>query len=188
MPEPLLAFRGVVAGYGAPVVGPVSFELAPGDVLGLSGPNGCGKSTLIGALTGASRMFEGSIARAPGASIAYQRQRPVRETDVPLRAGELLELTGADRAAPPDALRPLLHERVDRLSGGQYQLLTVWACLGGDARVVVLDEPTNNMDPAAVDALAGLLHARRGDRAVLVVTHDARFLEGLSARVLEVGR
>lgn len=186
-PAPLLSFRNVVAGYTGPVVGPVSFDLLPGDVLGLMGPNGSGKSTLIGALTGASRLFSGEVARGPGASIAYQRQRPVRDADVPLRADELLHLTGAD-AAPPDSLRPLLRTRVDRLSGGQFQLLTVWACLGGEAQVVVLDEPTNNMDPGAIDALADLLHASRGDRGVVVVTHDARFLERVSARTLEVGR
>ncbi len=44
------------------------------------------------------------------------------------------------------------------------------------------------MDPAAVDALADLLHATRGDRSVLVVTHDERFLSRVSANVLEVGR
>ena len=102
-------------------------------------------------------------------------------------AGSAISLTGAD-AEPPESLRPLLGKRVDRLSGGQFQLLTVWACLGGEAQVVVLDEPTNNMDPSAVDALADLLQASRGDRAVLVVTHDARFLAGVSARILEVGR
>lgn len=186
-PAPLLSFRNVVAGYTGPVVGPVSFDLLPGDVLGLMGPNGSGKSTLIGALTGASRLFSGEVARGPGVSIAYQRQRPVRETDVPLRADELLRLTGA-AADPPESLRDLLRTRVDRLSGGQFQLLTVWACLGGDANVVVLDEPTNNMDPAAVDALADLLHATRSDRGVLVVTHDERFLSRVSANVLEVGR
>ena len=185
--DPLLSYREVVAGYTGPVVGPVSFDLHPGDVLGLVGPNGCGKSTLIGALTGASRVFAGRVVRGPGVTVAYQRQRPVRDADVPLRADELLHLTGAD-AEPPESLRPLLGTRVDRLSGGQFQLLTVWACLGGEAQVVVLDEPTNNMDPAAVDALADLLHASRGDRAVLVVTHDARFLAGVSARILEVGR
>jgi ATPase subunit of ABC transporter with duplicated ATPase domains len=185
---PLLSYRDVVAGYASPVVGPVSFELREGDVLGLVGPNGCGKSTLIGALTGASRLFSGDVVRAPGVAIAYQRQRPVRETDVPLRADELLHLTGAGSSDPPESLRPLLRTRVDRLSGGQFQLLNVWACLGGEARIVVLDEPTNNMDPGAVDALADLLHSTRADRAVLVVTHDARFLSSVSARVLEVGR
>ncbi|MCL4808552.1 MAG: AAA family ATPase, partial [Thermoanaerobaculia bacterium] len=89
---------------------------------------------------------------------------------------------------PPESLRDLLRTRVDRLSGGQFQLLTVWACLGGEANVVVLDEPSNNLYPAAVDALADLLHATRGDRGVLVVTHDERFLSRVSANVLEVGR
>jgi ATPase subunit of ABC transporter with duplicated ATPase domains len=188
MPTPLLSYRDVVAGYSEPIVGPVSFDLHPGDVLALVGPNGCGKSTLIGALTGASRLLSGEVVRAEGLSIAYQRQRPVRDTDVPLRADELLRLTGAGGSEPPESLRPLLKLRVDRLSGGQFQLLNVWACLGGEARLIVLDEPTNNMDPSAVRALADLLHSARSDRAVLVVTHDARFLEGVSARILEVGR
>ncbi|HRY44409.1 MAG TPA: ATP-binding cassette domain-containing protein [Thermoanaerobaculia bacterium] len=185
--EPILSYREVVAGYAKPVVGPVSFDLGPGDVLGLVGPNGCGKSTLIGALTGTSKVLSGEVVRKPGTTIAYQRQRPVRETDVPLRADELLRLTAAT-AEPPPSLRPLLKTRVDRLSGGQFQLLTVWACLGGDARLVILDEPTNNMDPDAVAALSELLLSSRGDRAVLVVTHDARFFTGVPARVLEVGR
>ena len=188
MSLPLLSYRDVVAGYAEPVVGPVSFDLRPGDVLALVGPNGCGKSTLIGALTGASRIHSGEVVRSEGLSIAYQRQRPVRETDVPLRADELIHLTRAGAAEPPESLRPLLQLRVDRLSGGQFQLLNVWACLGGEANLVVLDEPTNNMDPSAVRALTGLLHATRGDRAVLVVTHDPRFLEKASARVLEVNR
>ena len=101
--EPLLSYREVVAGYTGPVGRPVSFDLHPGDVLGLVGPNGCGKSTLIGALTGASRVFAGEVVRGTGVSIGYQRQRPVRDADVPLRADELLHLTGAD-AEPPDLL------------------------------------------------------------------------------------
>ena len=188
MPRPLLSYRGVVAGYASPVVGPVSFDLGPGDVLALVGPNGCGKSTLIGALTGASRIHSGEVVRGEGLTIAYQRQRPVRDADVPLRADELLRLTASGASEPPESLRPLLKTRVDRLSGGQFQLLNVWACLGGEASLVVLDEPTNNMDPSAVRSLTGLLDARGSDRAVLVVTHDARFLDGVSARVLEVGR
>ena len=187
-PTPLLSYRNVVAGYTGPVVGPVSFDLHRGDVLALVGPNGCGKSTLIGALTGASRIHSGEVVRGEGLSIAYQRQRPVRDTDVPLRGDELLRLTRARAAQPPESLRPLLPLRVDRLSGGQFQLLNVWSCLGGEASLVVLDEPTNNMDPSAVRSLTDLLQASGSDRAVLVVTHDARFLDGFSVRSLEVGR
>ena len=112
---PLLSYRDVVAGYAAPVVGPVSFDLRPGDVLAPVGPNGCRKSTLIGALTGASRVHAGAVVRGEGLSIAYQRQRPVRETDVPLRADELLRLTSASAAEPPESLRPS-SSRQDRTS------------------------------------------------------------------------
>ena len=71
---PLLSYRDVVAGYAAPVVGPVSFDLRPGDVLALVGPNGCGKSTLIGALTGASRVHSGEVVRGGPGAVVLQRR------------------------------------------------------------------------------------------------------------------
>lgn len=179
---PLLSYRGVVAGWTAPVVGPVSFDLVEGEVLGLVGPNGCGKSTLIGALTGASRTYGGSIERRQGTTVAVQRQQPIREADVPIKAAELLQLTGAHRRPVPGVLAPLLETRVDRLSGGQFQILSVWACLASDASIVILDEPTNNMSPSAVESLVGLLEASREGRGILVVTHDERFLSRAVAR------
>ncbi len=184
---PLLAYREVTAGYAAPLVGPASFELNEGDVLGLVGPNGAGKSTLLGALTGSSRVFSGEVFRRAGATFAVQRQLPVRARDVPLRGRELLELTGAPAAAAPPSVVPLLESRVDRLSGGQFQLIAVWACLGSAAQVVILDEPTNNMDPSAVDALIELLHASMAGRGVLVVTHDERFLARATTHLFRLG-
>ncbi len=90
------------------------------------------------------------------------------------------------RSAPP-AVRPLLDGRVDRLSGGQFQLLQVWAALGSPADLIYLDEPTNNMDPGTIEALGGLLLAWREQRGVLVVTHEHGFLDRLATRIVEVG-
>lgn len=80
----------------------------------------------------------------------------------------------------------LLPQRLDRLSGGQHQLLCVWAALAGPGRLVLLDEPTNNLDPTHMALLAQMLAARAADRAVLLVSHERAFLDAHCTRVLEL--
>ncbi len=183
---PLLEMQNLVAGYAGPVVGPVSFAVYPGEVLGLAGPNGAGKSTLIGAITGTSRRFSGLITRAPGLSVAHHRQRPELPPEVPMLGRELLRLTGAETAQPPALLQPLLDMPMARLSGGQFQFLQAWACLAGRASLVLLDEPTNNLDQRGIDALSELLSVKRPERAVVVVSHEPDFLARHCSRIVEV--
>jgi ATPase subunit of ABC transporter with duplicated ATPase domains len=183
---PLLAYREVVAGYAQPVVGPISFEVMPGEIVALRGPNGSGKSTLLGALTGSSRVLAGTIDRRPGMTVSLQRQIPARPEGIPLTGQELLRLTGAHHAEPPALLVPLLALRVDKLSGGQFQLLEVWACLGGDADLHILDEPTNNMAPSTIESLVSILHEKRNGRGVLVVSHERGFVDEVADRVVEL--
>lgn len=189
MTAPLLEFDAVVAGYTGPVVGPVSFTLASGEIVGLAGPNGSGKSTLLGAAMGSTRVFSGSVRRRAGLRVAVQAQVPSRLKEMPVTGVEILRITGAHRHEVPPAVKPLLPLRLDRLSGGQYQLLNVWACLGCGAELVLLDEPTNNMDPSVEASLADLLLASRAEgRALLVISHEHDFLEKVCTRLVEVGR
>lgn len=185
--EPLIAFDGVTAGYRRPIVGPATFEVRPGEVIGLTGENGSGKSTLLGVLTGRAQVLSGEVRRRPGVRLAFQRQDPLAVRGLPLRAGELLRAAGA-LGAVPVALRSLLGQRADRLSGGQLQLLQVWAALGTDAQLVVLDEPTNNMDRQGVAALAEALRAPSPGRGILLVTHDHALLAAVCGRTVEVAR
>ncbi len=184
----LLELDGVCAGYSDAVVGPVSFSVAPGEVVGLSGPNGIGKSTLLGIVTGTARLFAGRVALADGVRVAHHRQRPERPPEIPLRGRELLAITEADPAGCPPLLKARLALPLDELSGGQYQLLLAFACLGGPADLVLLDEPSNNLDPESVGALVSLLKATPASRGVVVVSHEAGFLEACCTRLVEVRR
>jgi zinc transport system ATP-binding protein len=108
---------------------------------------------------------------------------------MPLTGLDLLRAARALQVPAPGPLAPLLGRRIDRLSGGQYQLLCVWCALAAPADLVVLDEPTNNLDPETESVLAGLLgsHAsgpEGGRRAVLVVSHEATFLRAACSRVI----
>ena len=184
----LLKFEAVSAGYDRPVVGPVSFEVHPGEVVGLSGANGIGKSTILGTVTGTARVFSGRVALADDARVAHHRQRPERPAEIPLRGRELLAITGADASGCPSLLRERLALPLDELSGGQYQLLLAFACLGSPADLVLLDEPSNNLDPDSLGALTALLQSTPPNRGVVVVSHEAAFLEACCTRIVEVLR
>lgn len=186
MSEPLLRLEAVQAGYSGPLVGPLSLELRRGERVGLYGPNGAGKSTLLAAVVGRARVFAGRIHRPAGLRLAYQPQHAPRHLQAPLTGWELLRYAEALHRPPPPELAPLLARRIDRLSGGQFQLLTIWACLGGDADLILLDEPTNNLDPHSIDALAALLETGGARHGVLVISHDRGFLERSCHRSLEV--
>lgn len=187
---PLLAVDMVQAGWSlaaGPVIGPVSFTVAAGEIVGLAGPNGAGKSTLLGAVSGGARVFSGRVALADGARLALQTQQLPDIDGVPICGAELLRLTGAPIAGLPPWLGHRLSLRMDELSGGQRQFLYLWACLAAPGEVVLLDEPTNNLDPAGVDFLATALRQRAAaGAAIVLVSHDAEFLAGICQRTVNV--
>ncbi len=186
--EPLLAFDSAVVGYTSRVVGPVSLSVMQGEIVGLVGSNGCGKTTLVNAVLGTARVLEGAVRLKAGVRVTVQRQRPVRLPEMPLTGLEVISLAGADRHPLPSAIRPFASLRVDRLSGGQYQLLQVWACLGSPTDLVILDEPTSNMDGRTKELLVELLKASlRLVQGVLVISHEHGFLAQVASRVVRIG-
>jgi zinc transport system ATP-binding protein len=188
MSQPLLVANGLVAGYEAPVVGPLSFSVGPGEVVGLWGANGSGKSTLLRAIANKARIFEGELERRSELTLAWQMQQPVRLNEMPLNGHDYLRFAQADREAPSERMVPWLDQRIDTLSGGQFQLLAVWAILGGWADLVLLDEPTNNLDPQGQQILAHILKSEQGMRAVLLVSHENSFLQQACDRVIDIER
>lgn len=182
----LLDVRDVETGYSNPVLGPLSFQVQAGQVLGLVGPNGSGKSTLLKAIGDSARIFAGAIERKPGLSIAWMEQHAIRLPEMPFSGWEYLHYAEAEAESPPALLEEWLDQRIDSLSGGQFQLLRCWAALGSRAELVMLDEPTNNLDLDSEHALASVLGGDYPDRGVLLVSHDRDFLQQVCDSVMDV--
>lgn len=204
---------------GAPAVPPVrasdgiSLTVEQGEIFGLLGPNGAGKSTLVRQLTGLLRPDSGAVrvlghdlVRHPeraGRLLAYlgQESTALDELTVALAAETMARLRGLNaRAARRErdavvdelGLTSLASRPLARLSGGQRRLACVAAALVGERPVLVLDEPTSGMDPAARRAVWTAVERRRAERGatVVLVTHNVLEAETVLDRVavLDGGR
>jgi ATPase subunit of ABC transporter with duplicated ATPase domains len=184
----LLCADGLVAGWQRPATQAVSLALEAGEVVGLTGPNGVGKSTLLAAFAGRARVFAGNIEQRPGLRLALQTQDIPPVVGLPLSGRELLALTAASSQGLPPWLGDRLDIRLDRLSGGQRHYLALWAILQAPADLILLDEPTNNLDAAGVDHLTAHLRERAAAGAgIVVVSHDVAFVEAVCDRAIVLG-
>jgi ATPase subunit of ABC transporter with duplicated ATPase domains len=105
---------------------------------------------------------------------------------MPFSGREYLHFADADNEAPLHQMDDWIDQRIDSLSGGQFQLLRCWAVLASDAELVMLDEPTNNLDSQSEQALTQALNREYAGRSVLLVSHDREFLKRVCGRVLDV--
>ncbi len=176
---------GAVVRLGAFRLGPIDVDLRHGDRLAVIGANGSGKTTLIRALLGDLPLVAGTRRLGPGTRVGELDQR--RETfdrDEPL-AVRLAALSGL---SPPDA-RTLLAkfalgaddvERPSRsLSPGERTRAALALLAASGVNCLALDEPTNHLDLEAIEQLEAALNGFEG--AVVLVTHDRRFLDAFAA-------
>lgn len=202
----MITFDELSKSYGGrPVLDRVSFAVEPGTITGFLGPNGAGKSTAMRVLLGLSRPTSGTALIAgrravdlpnPAAVVgslldadAFHPGRTGRESlrlscltlGLPARrADEALELVGLDRREG--------RRRVGGYSLGMRQRLGLAQALLAEPAALVLDEPTNGLDPQGQRWLAGVLRAQaeRG-AAVLLSSHQLAEVERVADRIVMIG-
>jgi ABC-type branched-subunit amino acid transport system ATPase component len=199
----MLEARGMHARYGRiPALNGVSLSIAAGEAVGVLGHNGMGKTTLLKTLMGYLPLAAGEI-KFDGASIGgeptHRRSRlglayvpQGREIFPFLSVRENLALAAR---APSDVdavladftvLTPLLGRQGGALSGGQQQILAIARCMATRPKCVLLDEPTEGIQPSIVEAIAALLARLQKSRGLALVIVEQRldFIASLVGRAL----
>jgi branched-chain amino acid transport system ATP-binding protein len=204
----ILSMKNVSAGYGAaPVLRDVGFVQANGEILGVVGHNGMGKTTLLRTLMGLLTVASGAITfdgkriesspphRRSTLGIGYVPQGDPGFPDLTVAENLTLATTIQGRAKPMtiDAvvelfprLRELLKRQSGALSGGERQLLSIARAVIRSPRLLLLDELTEGVQPSLVEELVerlGTLHAQLG-MSILIVDQELAFVAALATRVL----
>jgi len=212
----VVSARELAVSYGrAPVWSGATFDLRPGEFVGVLGPNGAGKSTLLRLIlglvppSGGSLEVLGAQPRRGNRAIGYVPQRRPIDPDLRLRATEFVRmgLTGHRWGTGVPGRPSDVRRRVDAavaavgagafaggpigtLSGGELQRLMLAQAIVGDPALLLLDEPLASLDVRNQVAVAGLVSglARSRGLAVLLIAHDVNPLLPVLDRVIYVAR
>lgn len=205
----LVRLESAVIGYRTPLLPALDVAVSAGTTLGVLGPNGAGKTALLKSLLGLLPLLGGRRVLAQGRQprIGYVPQRdrldmswPLSVLDVVLMGrtrllGPIRRFSAKDKRAARDALSEIgVGDLADRplysLSGGQHQRVLIARAIAADPELLVLDEPTSSMDPAAERVLLELVAKlkRAHNLSVVLVTHQLTAVAGFATEVALVDR
>jgi branched-chain amino acid transport system ATP-binding protein len=204
----MLQVTELCAGYGRiPILNGINFAIQDGEFVGVLGHNGMGKTTLLKALMGFLPATSGQVRFADTdvtAKEPYDRARlgfgyvpqgreifPALSVHDNLRMGCTKERGREDDIIAPilddfPRLKPLLDRLGGALSGGEQQLLAMARCLCGKPRLVLLDEPTEGIQPSIIDEIVETLQRlrQRSGLTMILVEQNLDFIAALSQRIL----
>ena len=205
----LVRLERAVIGYRIPLLPPLDLAVRAGTTLGVLGPNGAGKTALLKSMLGLLPLLSGRRVLPQGRSprIGYVPQRdrldiswPLSVLDVVLMGrtrliGPVRRFAARDRTAAREALTEIgIGDLADRpvhaLSGGQHQKVLIARAIAAEPELLVLDEPTSAMDPAAERVLLELVERLKRAHAlsVVLVTHQLTAVAGFATDVALVDR
>jgi ATP-binding cassette subfamily F protein uup len=190
----LLVARGLAKSLGGrPLVRGLDLVITPGTRIGLMGPNGSGKTTLLDVLAGALAPDAGTIERADGLRIVrFEQERPGLDPTLSLRRalapeGDTVSFQGRSLHVAAWAKRFLfppehLEVPVGRLSGGEQARIHIARLMREPADLLILDEPTNDLDIPTLDVLEESLTTFEG--GLVLVTHDRFMLDRVATGIV----
>ncbi len=207
MGEPIVKFENVALGYGRKVVlSDLNFAIERGDFLGIVGPNGAGKTTLLKAICGILKPLKGRIHRREGVRFGYVPQRQLVDEAFPLTSLEVVlmgrygllgpwrrpkaaDVERAERALEQVGIAHLAHLPYRELSGGQKQRVLMARALAAEPDVLLLDEPTSDMDVASQKSILELIKQlhEEANLTILLVTHLLEIVANYAHRIAIIG-
>lgn len=191
MAPPILKLDDIFLTFGGtPLLAGANFQVEPGDKICLVGRNGSGKSTLMKIAAGLAEAQSGEVFRHPSATIRYLHQAPdfdgydtvqayaeagLGPSDDPYRVAYLLQHLGLTGEEDPK-----------RLSGGEARRAALARVMAPEPDILLLDEPTNHLDLPTIEWLEDELIRSRS--ALVLISHDRRFLEKVSTATVWLDR
>jgi zinc transport system ATP-binding protein len=195
-PEEVVSIKDICVYYGGiPILEGINLSVTNGDFLGIIGPNGGGKTTLLKVILGLVNPSHGKVyvlGQSPEKSrhhIGYVPQHNLFDRDFPINvrdtvlmgcngtAGLIRRYSGEDRERAEEAMKTVgmlsyQNNQIGKLSGGEQQRVFIARALVSRPKLLLLDEPTASVDPAMQTDFYELLERLKQEISIIMVSHD----------------